>query len=64
MTKPTLEQLVKSLFDDYLDIVEESDEGRLFHPIHVSCCRAMKTEPLNKLLRQMKELANNDNTNN
>ena len=63
MTKPTLEQLVKSFFDDYLDIVEESDEGRLFHPIQVSCCRVMKLEPLNELLRQMKEIVY-DNTNN
>ena len=53
-----LKMLVKSFFDDYLDLVEETDSGREFHPIHISCVRALKTEPLGKLLNRMKELAN------
>lgn len=53
-----LKVLVKSFFDDYLDVVEVSDLGNEFHPIHISCCRAMKMEPLGKLLKRMKELSN------
>ena len=53
-----LKMLVKSFFDDYLDLVEETDSGREFHPIHISCVRALKTEPLDKLLNRMRELAN------
>ena len=59
-TDTELKQLVKRFFDDFLDYTEESDNGVMFHPIQVSCCRVMKLEPLNELLRQMKELANND----
>lgn len=50
-----LKAKVASLFKDYLDIVEESDGGREFHPITISCCRAMKVEPLGKLLDELKE---------
>jgi hypothetical protein len=52
-----LQTLVKSFFEDYLDYQEESDSGRVFNPIHVSCTRAMMTEPLAKLLIRMKELS-------
>ena len=52
-----LKQLVKSFFEDYLDYQEESDSGRVFNPIHVSCTRAMMIEPLAKLLMRMKELS-------
>jgi hypothetical protein len=49
--------LVKSFFEDYLDYQEESDSGRVFNPIHVSCTRVMMTEPLAKLLMRMRELS-------
>jgi len=52
-----LQTLVKSFFEDYLDYQEESDSGRVFNPIHVSCTRAMMIEPLAKLLGRMKELS-------
>jgi hypothetical protein len=52
-----LKQLVKSFFEDYLDYQEESDSGRLFNPIHVSCTRVMMIEPLAKLLMRMRELS-------
>jgi hypothetical protein len=52
-----LKQLVKSFFEDYLNYQEESDSGRVFNPIHVSCTRAMMIEPLAKLLMRMKELS-------
>jgi hypothetical protein len=52
-----LKQLVKSFFEDYLDYQEESDSGRVFNPIHVSCTRVMMIEPLAKLLMRMRELS-------
>ena len=52
-----LEELVKSFFEDYLDVQEESDSGRVFNPINISCARAMMIEPLAKLLMRMKELS-------
>lgn len=53
----TLEASVKSFFDDYLNKVEESDSGYLFHPISVSCCRVMKLKPLGELLENMRKLS-------
>jgi hypothetical protein len=55
--KLELQTLVKLFFEDYLDVQEESDSGRVFNPIHVSCTRAMMTEPLAKLLIRMRELS-------
>ena len=52
-----LQTLVKSFFEDYLDYQEESDSGRVFNPIHISCTRVMMVEPLAKLLMRMKELS-------
>jgi hypothetical protein len=52
-----LKALVKSFFDDYLSVTEESDSGRIFNPIHISCVRAMKLKPLSDLLDRMKELS-------
>ena len=52
-----LKALVKSFFDDYLSVTEASDSGRIFNPIHISCVRAMKIEPLSNLLNRMMELS-------
>jgi hypothetical protein len=52
-----LQMLVKDLFEKFLDTWEESDSGREFHPITISCCRAMKVEPLDNLLKRMRELS-------
>ena len=52
-----LKQLVKSFFEDYLDYQEESDSGRVFNPIHISCTRTMMIEPLSELLISMRELS-------
>lgn len=52
-----LKALVKSFFEDYLNVQEESDSGRVFNPIHISCCRAMKMKPLSDLLNRMRELS-------
>ena len=52
-----LNALVKSFFEDYLDYQEESDSGRVFNPIHISCTRVMMTQPLGHLLIRMRELS-------
>jgi hypothetical protein len=49
--------LVREFFDDYLDVQEESDSGRVFNPIYIGCCRCMKIEPLSKLLNKMRQIS-------
>lgn len=51
-----LQGLVKEFFR-YLDRIEESDSGRIFHPVTVSCCRAAWLEPLDRLMAEMKKAA-------
>lgn len=53
-----IEQCVKEFFESYLNIREESESGRIFAPIQVSCCRANKIEKLNQLLERMRVLSN------
>jgi len=48
---------VKELFEKYLNVIEESDSGRLFHPTTIGTCRAMKVEPLNNLLEKLRVLS-------
>lgn len=55
-----LKKAVKEFFNRYLNRVEESDSGYLFHPISVSCCRVLMIEPLGKLLETMRELSGAD----
>jgi 3'-phosphoadenosine 5'-phosphosulfate sulfotransferase (PAPS reductase)/FAD synthetase len=55
-----LQILVKELFNAYLNKVEESEGGREFHPVTISCCRSLVVEPLNKLLDKMRELSGAD----
>jgi hypothetical protein len=52
-----LKLLTKKLFE-ILDIKEESDSGREFSPVFISCCRTYLNEELNKILPRMKELSN------
>jgi len=52
-----LKECVKEFFEQYLNRREESDSGRMFAPIYVSCCRVMKTKPLNELLEKMRVLS-------
>lgn len=52
-----LQNCVKSFFEDYLNIREESESGRIFAPIQISCCRAHKLEALGALLEQMRVLS-------
>jgi len=48
---------VKSFFEDYLNIRECSDAGRMWAPIAISCARAMKLEPLGILIERMRVLS-------
>ena len=52
-----LQELVRELFDKYLNRIEESDSGTEFSPITLSCCRVMMLEPLNDLLTRMAKLS-------
>jgi hypothetical protein len=52
-----LKATVRSLFEDFLNVREESDSGRVFAPITISSCRVMMTEPLGNLLNKMRELS-------
>ena len=52
-----LQTLVKSFFEDYLNYQEETDEGRVFNPIHISCTRVAMIEPFADLIDRMKELS-------
>jgi hypothetical protein len=52
-----LKKIVKSFFDDYLDVQEESDSGKIFNPITISCCRVLKIEGLNEVINKMRELS-------
>jgi hypothetical protein len=57
MRDEELRVCVKEFFEKYLNPAEESDGGKMFHPITVSCCRVMMMKPLSKLLHKMCELS-------
>ena len=52
-----LKECVKEFFEQYLNRREESDSGRMFAPINLSCCRVMMTGPLGELLEKMRVLS-------
>ena len=52
-----IKKLVKE-FIGILDIVEESDNGRTFHPNQISSCRVMDSFRMNEILLKLKELVN------
>ena len=52
-----LRECVKELFENYLNLREESDSGRVFAPVQVSSVRVMLTEPLGELLEKMRVLS-------
>lgn len=41
-------------FFELLDGVEESDEGRTFRPVQISCCRETVRAELNEILHRLK----------
>ena len=52
-----LKECVKEFFEQYLNRREESDSGRMFAPIYVSCCRALMLQSLGELLEKMRVLS-------
>jgi len=52
-----LKECVKEFFEKYLDYREESDGGRIFGPIYISCGRALMMEPLSELIEKMRVLS-------
>jgi hypothetical protein len=42
-------------FFKILDIQEESEEGRMFHPTFISCCRSFTLVKLNGILSRLKQ---------
>ena len=52
-----LKATVRSFFEDFIDIREESDSGRVFAPITISSCRCMMIEPLADVLAKMRTLS-------
>lgn len=52
-----LQKVVKEFFDTYLNYVEESDSGKLFNPVTISCCRAVMFDPLDELIYKMQVLS-------
>jgi hypothetical protein len=55
----TLKQLVKEFFY-YLDMTEESDSGRVFHPTIITSCRVHDQQAINKILKQLKAHVTDD----
>lgn len=52
-----LQKLVKRLFEDFLDVIEESDSGREFHPTNISTVKGSQIQPLSVLMKHIRELA-------
>lgn len=52
-----LKETVKQFFERFLNVVEESDGGKLFNPTGVSTCRAHKVVPLSNILEKMRKLS-------
>lgn len=50
-----MQHLVKELFS-YLDYTETTDSGRVWHPVQISCARALMCEPLGECLSKLKRL--------
>ena len=52
-----LKDAVRSFFEDFLNVREESDSGRVFAPITLSSSRCMMTDPLCDILQKMRKLS-------
>jgi hypothetical protein len=55
-----LKATVRSFFQDFIDVREESDSGRVFAPITISSCRCMMIEPLAEVLAKMRKLSGSE----
>jgi hypothetical protein len=54
--EPSLKEDLKKFFE-MLDYTEESDSGRIFHPINISCVRALMVKPLDEVLGRLRKHA-------
>lgn len=53
-----IKALVKSLFDDHLDVVEYNEYGdREFHPIIISCGKISHLISLGELIEKLRKLS-------
>jgi hypothetical protein len=52
-----LKTVVRSFFEDFLNVREESDSGRVFAPITLSSTRCMMIDPLCDILQKMRKLS-------
>lgn len=50
----TTRELLKEFFT-YLDYKEESEAGKVFSPIAISCVRAVMTQPLDMVLERLRK---------
>jgi uncharacterized protein with HEPN domain len=57
-----LADLVKQ-FVSILDITEESDSGRLFHPTNITSCRAGDLQKIGELVEALKRASRTTNPN-
>ncbi len=57
LSNMSLEAVVKE-FLSYLDYTEESDSGRVFHPITIGSCRALMSEPLDMVMQTLRRKTN------
>lgn len=55
-----LKATVRSFFQDFIDVREESDSGRVFTPITISSSRCMMIEPLAEVLAKMRKLSGSE----
>lgn len=54
-----LKDLVRRMFA-ILDIEEESDSGKVFHPTYISSCRSHAADQLDVILERMKAIVQHD----
>jgi hypothetical protein len=52
-----LQEVVKEFFNNFLNRVEDSEGGKPFNPVIVSCCRALMIQPLSDILERMRVLS-------
>lgn len=52
-----LKDLVRRMFA-ILDIEEESDSGRVFHPTYIASCRSYDADQLDVIFERMKAIVN------
>jgi len=48
------QELIREFFS-YLDYTEESESGKEFNPISIGSCRVLMTQPLNMVLKKLRE---------